>query len=152
MNTSGPDRHDSPEDRAAPRIENRVRASGASREVRLYQSLVQYSSDRVAIIEAGGSIRYVSPSVERVLGYRPEDLVGKSAFDYVHPENIEFVSSSFAKAQENSGVRPPMEFRVRAGDDSWHHVEVICNNRFSDSDVQGMIVNARDVTRRKLAE
>ena len=37
-----------------------------------------------------------------------------------------------------------MEFRVRAGDDSWRHVEVICNNRFSDSDVQGMIVNARE--------
>jgi diguanylate cyclase (GGDEF)-like protein/PAS domain S-box-containing protein len=118
----------------------------------LYHSLVHYCSDIVAILEDDGSIRYVSPSVERMLGYRPDDLIGKSAFDYVHPENIEFVSSSFAKAQEISGVRPPMEFRVRAGDASWRHVEVICNNRFSDSDVQGMIVNARDVTRRKRAE
>jgi diguanylate cyclase (GGDEF)-like protein/PAS domain S-box-containing protein len=152
MNPSGPEQHNSPEAGAAPRDEYRVRASGASREERLYHSLVQYSSDIVAILEADGSIRYVSPSVERMLGYRPEDLVGKGAFDYVHPENIEFVSSSFAKAQEISGVRPPMEFRVRAGDDSWRHVEVICNNRFSDSDVQGMIVNARDVTGRKRAE
>jgi diguanylate cyclase (GGDEF)-like protein/PAS domain S-box-containing protein len=114
--------------------------------------LVQYSSDIVAVLEDDGSIRYVSPSVERMLGHQPEDLIGKSAFDYVHPESIEFVSSSFAKAQEISGVRPPMEFRVRAGDGSWRHVEVICNNRFSDSDVQGMIVNARDVTERKRAE
>jgi diguanylate cyclase (GGDEF)-like protein/PAS domain S-box-containing protein len=152
MNPSGPERHNSPEAGSAPRDENRVRASGASRGERLYHSLVQYSSDIVAILEDDGSIRYVSPSVERMLGYRPDDLIGKSAFDYVHPENIEFVSSSFAKAQEISGVRPPMEFRVRAGDGSWRHVEVICNNRFSDSDVQGMIVNARDVTRRKRAE
>jgi diguanylate cyclase (GGDEF)-like protein/PAS domain S-box-containing protein len=152
MNPSGPERHNSPEAGAAPRDENRVRASGASREERLYHSLVQYSSDIVAILEADGSIRYISPSVERMLGYRPEDLVGKSAFDYVHPENIEFVSSSFAKTQEISGVRPPMEFRVRAGDGSWRHVEVLCNNLFSDSDVQGMIVNVRDVTGRKRAE
>jgi diguanylate cyclase (GGDEF)-like protein/PAS domain S-box-containing protein len=152
MNPSGPERHNSPEDRAAPRDEYRVRASGASREERLYHSLVQYSSDIVAILEDDGSIRYVSPSVGRVLGHRPEDLIGKSAFDYVHPENIEFVSRSFTKALKISGVRPTMEFRVRAGDDSWHHVEVICNNLFSDSDVQGMIVNARDITGRKLAE
>jgi diguanylate cyclase (GGDEF)-like protein len=45
-----------------------------------------------------------------------------------------------------------MELRVRAGDGSWRHVEVICNNRFYDPDVQGMIVNARDVTERKRAE
>ena len=70
--------------------------------------------DIMAILEDDGTLRYLSPSVERVLGYRPEDLVAKSAFDYVHPENIEIVSSSFAKVLKNSGVRPPMEFRVRA--------------------------------------
>jgi diguanylate cyclase (GGDEF)-like protein/PAS domain S-box-containing protein len=152
MNPTGPERHDSPEPGAAPRDENPDWVSGTSREERLYHSLVQYSSDIVAILEADGSIRYISPSVERVLDYRPEDIVGKSAFDYVHPENIEFVSSLFARVLKFSGVRPPMEFRVRAGDGSWRHVEVICNNRFSDSDVQGVIVNARDVTERKRAE
>ena len=114
--------------------------------------MVQYSSDIVAVLEDDGTIRYISPSVERVLGYRPEDLVGKSAFDYIHPESNELVSSSFAKALGISGVKPPLEFRVRAGDESWHHVEVICNNRSSDPDIQGMIVNARDVTERKRAE
>jgi diguanylate cyclase (GGDEF)-like protein/PAS domain S-box-containing protein len=152
MNSTRPERHNSPEDGAARRDENPDRVSGTSREERWFHSLVQYSSDIVAVLEADGTLRYISPSVERVLGHRPEDLVGKSAFDYIHPESIELVSSSFARALEISGVRPPMEFRVRAGDDSWHHVEVICNNRFSDSDVQGMIVNARDITGRKRAE
>jgi diguanylate cyclase (GGDEF)-like protein/PAS domain S-box-containing protein len=152
MNPTGPERHNSPEDRAAPRDDNPARVSGASREERWFHSLVQYSSDIVAVLEDDGTLRYISPSVERVLGYQPEDLVGKSAFDYVHPESIELVSSLFARVLGISGVRPPMEFRVRAGDDSWHHVEVICNNLLSDSDVQGMIVNARDVTGRKEAE
>jgi diguanylate cyclase (GGDEF)-like protein/PAS domain S-box-containing protein len=152
MDTPKPDRLNSSEDRAARRDENPDRVSGTSREERWYHSLVQYSSDIVAVLEDDGTLRYISPAVERVLGHRPEELIGKSAFDYVHPENIEFVSSSFAKALKISGVRPPMEFRVRAGDGSWRHVEVICNNLFSDSNVQGMIVNARDVTERKRAE
>jgi diguanylate cyclase (GGDEF)-like protein/PAS domain S-box-containing protein len=152
MNPTEPERHNSPEDCSAPSDENPDRVGGASREERWFHSLVQYSSDIVAVLEDDGTLRYISPSVERVLGHRPEDIVGKSAFDYVHPESIELVSNSFARALEISGVRPPMEFRVRAGDDSWHHVEVICNNRFSDSDVQGMIVNARDITGRKRAE
>jgi diguanylate cyclase (GGDEF)-like protein/PAS domain S-box-containing protein len=152
MNPTGPERHNSPEDRAAGSDENLDRVSGASREERWFHSLVQCSSDIVAVLEADGTLRYISPSVERVLGYRPEDLVGKSAFDYIHPESNELVASSFAKTLEISGVRPPMEFLVRAGDDSWHDMEVICNNRFSDSDVQGMIVNARDITGRKRAE
>jgi diguanylate cyclase (GGDEF)-like protein/PAS domain S-box-containing protein len=152
VNPTGPERHNSPEDRAARRDENLDRVSGASREERWFHSLVQYSSDIVAVLEADGTLRYISPSVERVLGYRPEDLVGKSAFDYIHPESNELVASSFAKTLEISGVRPPLEFLVRAGDDSWHDMEVICNNRFSDSEVQGMIVNARDITGRKRAE
>jgi diguanylate cyclase (GGDEF)-like protein/PAS domain S-box-containing protein len=152
MDTPKPDWLNSSEDRAARREENPDRVSGTSREERWFHSLVQYSSDIVAVLEDDGTLRYISPSVERVLGHRPEELIGKSAFDYVHPENIEFVSSSFAKALKISGVRPPMEFRVRAGDGSWRHVEVICNNLFSDSNVQGMIVNARDVTERKRAE
>jgi diguanylate cyclase (GGDEF)-like protein/PAS domain S-box-containing protein len=152
MNPTEPERHNAPENHASRRDENPVRLGRASREERWFHSLVQYSWDIVAVLEDDGTLRYISPSVERVLGYRPEDLVGKSAFDYVHPESIELVSSSFAKALGISSVRPPMEFRVQAGDGSWRHVEVVCNNRYSDSDVQGIIVNVRDVTERKRAE
>jgi PAS domain S-box-containing protein len=152
MNSTGPERHNSPEDGVARRDENPVRVGGTSRDERWFHSLVQNSSDIVAILEDDGTLRYVSPAVGRVLGYRPEDLVGKSAFDYVHPEDIELVFSSFAKVLEKSGVRPPMELRVRAGDGTWRHVEVICNNRFYDPDVRGVIINAKDVTERKRAE
>ena len=103
MNPREPRPHSSPEDRAARRDENLDRVSGASREERWFHSLVQNSSDIVAILEDDGTLRYVSPAVERVLGHRPEDLGGKSAFDYVHPENIEFVSSLFGKVLKSLG-------------------------------------------------
>ena len=66
MDTPKPDRLNSPGERAAHRDEHRVRDSGASREERWFHALVQYSSDIVAVLEDDGSIRYISPSVERV--------------------------------------------------------------------------------------
>ncbi len=123
-----------------------------SRGERWFRSLVQNASDIVAILKAEGAIRYVSPAVERILGYRPEELVGTSAFDYVHPEDLEFVAREFAKSGESPGVLPPFEFRARAADGTWRDVEVILNNRLRDSDVRGIIINARDVTERKKAE
>ena len=68
MNPTGPEPHNSPEDPSARGDENPHRVSGTSREERWFHSLVQYSSDIVAVLEDDGTLRYVSPSVERVLG------------------------------------------------------------------------------------
>ncbi|MDP9478867.1 MAG: PAS domain-containing protein [Actinomycetota bacterium] len=73
------------------------------------------------ILEAGGTIRYVSPAVERVLGYRPEEMVGTLALDYVHPEDVEHMRESFAETLKKPGVQAPVEYRVRDG--SWRHME-----------------------------
>jgi PAS domain-containing protein len=78
MNPTGSERHISPEDRSAPSHENHDHISRASREERWFHSLVQYSSDIVAVLEDDGTLRYISPSVERVLDHRPEDLVPSS--------------------------------------------------------------------------
>ena len=104
------------------------------------------------ILEADGSLRYVSPAADRVLGYRPEDLVGTLAFDYVHPEDIEYVSKSFAQTLDKPGVHPPIEYRVRAADDSWRRLEVILSNRLNDPQMAGVVVNVRDVTESKALE
>lgn len=66
--------------------------------------MVQNSSDVVMILEDDGTVRYISPAVERVLGYRPEDFVGTLAYDYVHPEDVEHVSESFAQTLQKPGA------------------------------------------------
>jgi diguanylate cyclase (GGDEF)-like protein/PAS domain S-box-containing protein len=134
------------------RIVSLARVTGTSRGERWLRSLIQYSSDVVMILEAEGTVRYVSPAVERVLGYRPEDLVGTLAFDYVHPEDIEHMSKLFAETLEKPGVHSPMEYRVRAADGSWRHMEVILSNRLNDPQMAGVVTNIRDVTERKDAE
>ena len=141
-----------PSDAVPIRIEGHARARGTTRGERWFRSLVQNSSDVVMILEAEGTVRYVSPAVERVLGYQPEDLVGTLAFDQVHPGDIEHVSKSLAEALEKPGVQPPVEYRVRAADGSWRHMEAIRCNWLGDPHILGVVANVRDVTERKEAE
>ncbi len=117
-----------------------------------FRSLVQYSSDIITILEADGTIRYESPSIERILGYGPEELIGGSVFDYVYPEDVERVRSIFVEALKNERVTPLVEFRFRHSDGSWRYLEAIGNNLLADPSVKGMVVNSRDVTERKELE
>jgi PAS domain-containing protein len=61
-------------------------------------------SEATWILDAEGALRYVSPAVERILGYRPEELVGTLAWDYVHPEDLDRVANSFVMILDDAGV------------------------------------------------
>jgi PAS domain S-box-containing protein len=117
-----------------------------------FRSLVQYASDIITILGPEGTVRYQSPSIERILGYGPEELIGTNVFDHVHSEDAEQTQSVFAEALKNQGVSPPVEFRFRHADGSWRFLEAVGNNLLADPSVSGMVVNSRDVTERKQAE
>ncbi|HEY9858022.1 MAG TPA: PAS domain S-box protein [Candidatus Obscuribacterales bacterium] len=117
-----------------------------------FRSLVQNSSDIITILEADGVIRYVSPSIERILGYQPEPLMGQSAFDYTHPAESAELQTAFAKILAQPGIAPPLEFRVRHAAGHWVDLEVVVNNLLQDVGVKGVILNSRDITERKQLE
>jgi diguanylate cyclase (GGDEF)-like protein/PAS domain S-box-containing protein len=114
-----------------------------------FRSLVQYSSDIITILEADGTVRYVSPAVERVTGYRPEEQVGTNAFGSVHPDDKERALATFAAVLKRSGLYPALEFRVPHKDGSWRYLEHVVNNLLDDPAVRGVVVNSWDVTERK---
>jgi PAS domain S-box-containing protein len=74
---------------------------------RRFRALVQNSSDVITVVDAGGTITYVSPAVERVTGYPPEELVGKSVFDHVRPDDLEQGRSTFAEIWSQPGSTRP---------------------------------------------
>ena len=117
-----------------------------------FRSLVQNGSDIITVLDAEGTIQYQSPSIERLLVYRPEDLVGQNAFDYVHPDDLERVRSIFGELTRRSGASGPVEVRFRHADGSWRYLEWIANNLLEDPAVRGIVANSRDVTERKEAE
>jgi PAS domain S-box-containing protein len=115
-----------------------------------FQSLVQNSSDVVAVIGVEGEILYHSPSVERVLGYRPEETVGKSGFELLHPDDMEEARRSLTETLE-AGEPGTVELRVRHADGSWRYMEATVTDMTHDPAVGGMVANYRDVTDRRRA-
>ncbi len=115
-----------------------------------FRSLIQNSSDLIAILEPDGGIRYASPSVEKILGYKPDDLIGQRGFDFIHPEDANKVAE--AASELLSGRALPVEYRFRRQDGSWCWLESTASNLVADSAVGGIVVNSRDITERKLAE
>src|SRR5215204_423958 len=116
------------------------------------RSLLQNTSDIITLLEADGTVRYISPAVERVTGYRPEEQIGTSAFGFVHPDDREQALDTFAELLKEPGLHPPLEFRVPHKDGSWCYLEHVVNNLLDDLAVSGVVVTSRDVTERKESE
>src|SRR5580693_861259 len=113
-----------------------------------YRSLIENSLDLVSILNFDGTIRYASPSHERILGYPLEDLVGQNAFSFVHPDDIESVRRSFTQSDTAASV----ECRIRHKDDTWRVLESFGRNLSHLPGVCGLVVNSRDITDRKRLE
>ncbi|MBI2237205.1 MAG: EAL domain-containing protein [Actinobacteria bacterium] len=118
-----------------------------------FSSLVQNSSDVVTVIDADTTVRYISPSVERVLGYEPVFVEGKRLAALIHPDDEGRVLAFFAAAvQEADGHTGLIEFRVRHHDEHWLHVETLRTNLLHDPNVKGIVLNTRDISERKTFE
>jgi PAS domain S-box-containing protein len=135
-------------------ITERKRAQEALRESEeRFHALVQNALDIVMVTDVEGTIRYVSPSVERVLGYRPEEQIGTSTAEYVHPDDLKKGLEALSEAVSKPGVHPvAVETWVRHKDGSWRCLEGMANNLLGDPAVKGVVFNHRDVTDRKAAE
>src|ERR671911_656852 len=116
------------------------------------RTLLQNTSDIITLLEADGTIRYISPAVERVTGYSPEEQIGISAFGFVQPDDREQALNTFAEVLKEPGLHPPLEFRVPHKDGSWCYLEHVANNLLDRPAVSGVVVTSRDITERKALE
>jgi diguanylate cyclase (GGDEF)-like protein/PAS domain S-box-containing protein len=123
--------------------EQRVRAS----EIRL-AALVEHASDLVCVVRPGGRVIYTSPAVLRVLGHPPAELEGSNVFTLVHPEDLERVKAAAAELITTPRKSGPIELRVRHADGTWRHFEVVATNLVDNPAVNGLVLNARDVSDR----
>ncbi len=119
---------------------------------RLFRSLMENALDIITVVAADGSIRYESPSVERVLGYAPGELVGRNAFDFVPAEDAQRIAELLRGAQGQPGYMASLEFRFRHKDGSWRVLEGVGKDMSQDPIVAGIVVNSRDITERKRVE
>ncbi|MFZ4662763.1 MAG: putative bifunctional diguanylate cyclase/phosphodiesterase [Caldilineaceae bacterium] len=118
-----------------------------------FRSLVQHGSEIIIILDAHGAIRYISPAIERMLGYQPEAMIGANLNQQViHPRDLA-TSINFHETLLNTPDKThATEMLMQHRDGSWLHFEMIGSNLLQDANVQGLLITARDISERKIFE
>ncbi len=118
-----------------------------------FRTLMQESAELTVIAMADGTIDYASPAVERVLGYRPEELRGRLLEDLLlDPGEAPALRSGVLAPASRNGDTVPNELRLKHRDGSIRYCEVVARNLIDDPSVRGILVNAHDVTDARRAE
>jgi len=118
------------------------------RELDRYEAIVEGSTDVATVVDADGVITYVSPSVRRVLGYEPEELLGENGFDYQPPGDRETVADAIESLRDDPGGTRTVAVRFRRADGSWARIESSMRNFLDHEVIDGILVHSRDVTER----
>jgi len=114
-------------------------------------SVVQSSADVFLIVDPDATIRFVSPSVERLLGYVPDSLEGTSFFELIHPGERPEITS-FLSGTVAGGASASIEARIRHRDRSSLYTAIAATNLLDDENVGGIVLNVRDISERKAVE
>lgn len=117
-----------------------------------YKSLIESSFDGITVVNYDGTVKYHSPSLLRILGYRPESGVGKSILESLHPDDIKI----FREAQQHwtkSGDRIfHASVRFKHKNESWVILEIRAMNLMNQAGVEGFLISYRDITESKNLE
>lgn len=117
-----------------------------------FRSLIENSSDMIALVGADGTILYASPSTARILGYPFEEFVGRNAFELIHTEDCEGMRNLLAGLLRQPENAASSEFRLLHKDGSWRWMEGSWNNFLSEPDIRAIVVNYHDISGRKEVE
>ncbi len=119
---------------------------------RRHRALVEHATDVVVVLDPDSTLRYVSPSAERLLGWAPAELEGRMGFDLVVEADRDIALQAMEETLTEPGPTAAREFRLwdRSG---WPVcVEAVANNQLDDPAVNGVILHLRDINERRLLE
>jgi PAS domain S-box-containing protein len=132
-------------------VTERKNAESAIRESEeKYRELVESVSEVIYSVDLDGTINYVSPSIERVVGYRPEELLGKRFAEFIHKDDVQKMVSEVRRRV--GGVVEPSEYRIVARDGGLRWISTTSRQLKSGDRVIGLTGILTDVTGRKNAE
>ena len=117
-----------------------------------FRALIEHAADIVAIVDADGTVRYASPALKRILGYRPEELLDSAITGLAHPTDAVGARGVLDAALAQPGKPYSGEFRLRHRDGSWRWLEATATNLADEPGIAGVVLNVRDVTERRRLE
>jgi two-component system, cell cycle sensor histidine kinase and response regulator CckA len=126
--------------------------SALRRSEELFRSIIESVSDFISIIQPTGEISYPSPSVETLLGLRPDDVKGKPFVDLVHPDDVAAANEFLQIQNDHAEASETIALRLRHQHGTWLHFEVAARNLVHAGRVTAIVATARDITGRRLLE
>lgn len=117
-----------------------------------FKALIENSLDAIALIDGSGIIKYLSPSVQKILGFKPDELKGKSGFELLHFDEREKGLKKFEDFVQAYGKTETGISRVQHKNKKYIWVETITQNLLAEPSIQALVVNFRDITEKKLSE
>jgi diguanylate cyclase (GGDEF)-like protein/PAS domain S-box-containing protein len=111
--------------------------------------LIENLNDVIIVLDAEGHLTYVSPSVERTLGFHPHEELGRSIFDFIHADDVVRAQEVIADVLGAPGFSRSMEVRIQHRNGHWRSMEVVGKAVLDEQGVATIIVNARDLTERQ---
>ncbi|MBN7811532.1 PAS domain-containing protein [Algoriphagus sp. H41] len=110
-----------------------------------YRKLAQEGADLVCVIDEEGTFHYLSTNFRHYLGFSEDELEGKNAFGFVHPDDLPWVLEDFAKIKELRQIHG-LPYRFKHQEDGWRWVKSVVTNLLDDPDIHGIVINSIDVT------
>ena len=123
----------------------RKREEELKRSERKFKALVQEGSDMIAIVDREGKAKFVSETSKKILGVKPENLLGKNLFEMVHPEDQSRLSGEFLELQEKK-QKKSTPYRIINKDGKWRWIQSVGTNLSEDPAIEGIVINSRDIT------
>ncbi len=116
-----------------------------------FRAMVEHSSDALIVIDRDARINHM-PIGANLFGYAPTDLYATNALELVHPDDLEFAATEMIKAVEDPSYHALNAMRIRHADGHWVPIELVASSHFDEPAIDGVIMNVRDVTDRRLVE
>ncbi len=117
-----------------------------------YKQITDHMLDMVSRLDGNGNLIYISPSHRQILGFRPEDMLGRSYLDFIHPDDSErFLNAIYTHIQNHKTVK--LEFRFQHSEGHYLWLEAVGNPLIgADMAVTGSVFATRDISQRKSME
>jgi PAS domain S-box-containing protein len=137
---------------AAIALENAGLLQAVQHSERRFKALTENSSDGIVVSDEPGVIRYISPAGLSILGYGVDEIVGRHAMDFMHPDDVPALQEFFQRVLNNPAEKVLALSRHKHRDGRWLWLEGVTTNLLHDPAIAGVVSNFRDITERKRTE
>lgn len=112
-----------------------------------FKALIQDGSELISILDTNGHFKYISPNVQKRYGINPEDFIGTNAFEKLHHDDLDFFKYQFSQLKNHQRLTTK-PFRYIQFENKWRWLEASVIDMTDNPAVNGIVLNARDVTER----